>query len=67
MQPPGFGVRINVKVVKQPRREIVASRSFEETVDITTSSSIREIVDAFDESVGRVFKQIVVWTLSSAK
>jgi len=59
-------IRINVKIVKQPRREIVASQSFEEIVSFNNDSKMHDIINAFDQATGRVFKHIVMWTLTTA-
>jgi cholesterol transport system auxiliary component len=60
---PNIRVRLNVKLIRQPRREIVASRTFETLVP-STGTSMRSIVEAFDEAVGKVLKNVVTWTLT---
>lgn len=56
-------VRINAKLIKQPRRDIVGSQSFEHTVQIKDDSGMENIVIAFDQATGRVLKKLVEWTL----
>ena len=58
-------VRINAKLVAQPKRDIVGSYSFEHTVEITDDSNMDSIVIAFDQATGRVLKKLVEWTLNS--
>ncbi|MGI9336279.1 MAG: ABC-type transport auxiliary lipoprotein family protein [Gammaproteobacteria bacterium] len=57
-------VRINAKLVKQPRQEIIASESFERIVP-AQKNGMRGVVDAFDQALGSVVKDLVRWTLSS--
>ncbi|MEJ2136887.1 MAG: ABC-type transport auxiliary lipoprotein family protein [Desulfofustis sp.] len=56
-------VRINAKLVQQPKRNIVGSHSFEHTVEITDDSGMDSIIIAFDQAAGRVLKKLVEWTL----
>ena len=56
-------VRINAKLVQQPKRVIVGSQSFEHTVEIKDDSGMDSIVLAFDQATGRVIKKLVGWTL----
>jgi len=59
-------VRINAKLVTQPRQTIVASQSFESTREIagkTMAASIR----AWDSALGDVLKQVVMWTLDEGR
>ena len=62
--PPTIRVRINAKLVKMPRREIIASETFERKVP-ATRNSMEAIIGAFDESLGKVLKAIVIWTLNN--
>ena len=57
-------VRINAKVVKQPRQEIIASETFERVVP-AQEQGMQAVVDAFDEALGGVIKDLVKWTLTS--
>ncbi len=64
--PPAVRVRINAKLVRQPRQQIIASKSFEFRRS-ASEDSIRAIVRAFDSSLGRAMKNLVEWTLTSAQ
>ena len=57
-------VRINAKLIKQPRRQIIASHPFEAKVE-AASGSMGDIVRAFDEALGKVLRELVEWTLTS--
>jgi cholesterol transport system auxiliary component len=59
---PTVRVRLNLKLVRQPRQEIVASRSFE-VKEPAKTGAIRDVVVAFDEALGRVMRRAVEWTL----
>lgn len=71
-EAPGIGkaprirVRIAAKLVKMPRRVIVASRTFENIV-AAEKNSMEGIVMAFDDALGKTLKQIVVWTLTEGE
>ena len=62
---PEIRVRLNAKVIKQPRREIIASENFEAVVP-ARSNSMSDIIRAFDEALGKVLKRTVEWTLAEA-
>ena len=59
---PFVRVRINAKIIRQPRQEIIASLSFEERLK-AEDSTMRGIVRSFDKALGRVIKRLVTWTL----
>ena len=59
---PTVRVRVNAKLIKQPRQLIVASQSFEGAVG-AEAGDISSIIDAFDRALGRVIKDLVQWTL----
>jgi len=59
---PSIRVRINAKLITQPRQIILASRSFEFLVD-ATGSDLASIIEAFDNALGKVIKGLVEWTL----
>ncbi len=59
---PLIRVRINAKVIAQPRQMIIASRSFESYMT-AAGSDISSIVVGFDEALGKVLKETVQWTL----
>lgn len=60
---PQIRVRIAAKLVKMPKRVIVASKTFENMVS-AEENSMEAIVTAFDEALGKNLKNIVIWTLS---
>ena len=62
---PAVRVRINVKIIKQPRREIIASTTFEQIVP-AASTAMSDVVAAFDDALGKVIRRIVEWTLTTA-
>lgn len=55
-------VRINAKLVRQPRQVIVQSQSFE-TIMPDRSKQMAGTVVAWDEALGRTLKKIVEWTI----
>lgn len=59
---PNIRVRITAKIVKQPRQAIIASQSFEHVVEVDTRG-MTPVVTAFDIALGKVLKDLVVWTL----
>ena len=59
---PSIRVRINAKLITQPRQIILASHSFEFIVD-ATGSDLASIIEAFDAALGKVIKGLVEWTL----
>ncbi len=61
---PFAHVRLNAKLVRLPQRVIVATKN----ADFSTkakSGRLGEVVRAFDESLGRVLKEIVEWALAA--
>jgi cholesterol transport system auxiliary component len=61
-EPPSVRVRINSKMILQAKRQIIASRTFESVVRADTTS-MRDVVRAFDRALGKVIKKVVAWTL----
>lgn len=62
---PSVRVRLNAKIIRQPRREIMASKNFE-AVFPARNASMEGIIEAFDEALGKVLKRMVEWTLTTA-
>lgn len=62
--PPDIRVRLNAKLVRFPQRIIVASTS-KEAIVRAKGARIQDVVRAFDEALGKVLKEIVVWTLDA--
>jgi cholesterol transport system auxiliary component len=63
-QVPQIHVRLNVKIVKQPRLAIIASRNFERLVP-ARNDSMPAIIAAFDEALDKVLRQTVEWSLTT--
>lgn len=61
-RPPVVQIRLNAKLVRQPRQEIVASETFEAETP-SRGTDMGAIVLAFDEALGTVLKRVVEWTL----
>ena len=62
--PPTVHVRLIAKLVRMPMREIVASHTAEQ-MSPAAANNLDSVVAAFDEALGPVLKDIVVWTLTS--
>jgi cholesterol transport system auxiliary component len=62
--PPWARVRINVKLVKMPQREIVATQTFERRLP-AKANTMADIIEAFDTALGKVLKSMVTWTLKT--
>jgi len=60
--PPIIRVRLNAKLIKLPRRAIVASSNFEHTV-VASANSMAGIIGGFDQALGKTMKRLVAWTL----
>ncbi len=58
---PTVRVRLQARLVTLPRRESVDAAGAEANVP-AQSGSIDAVVNAFDEALGSVLKQIVTWT-----
>jgi len=61
---PTILVRMNAKLVQMPERRIIAARTVEREVK-AESSRLVDIITAFDTALGRVLKEIVVFTLTT--
>ncbi len=64
--PPAIRVRINAKLIKMPRRSIVASKNFEYTVE-ATANSMEAIIGGFDDALGKSMRRLVEWTLTNGE
>jgi cholesterol transport system auxiliary component len=63
---PRVRIRLNAKIVTQPRRDIIASENFE-AVAQAKGTAMADIVLAFDEALDRVLRHTVEWTLGTAE
>jgi cholesterol transport system auxiliary component len=61
-EAPQVRVAMSVKLVKLPRRSIVASKTFE-NVMAADENSMKSIMGAFDNALGKTLKGVVSWTL----
>ena len=59
---PKVRVRINAKLIKMPERRIVASNTFERVME-APSNRMPAIVKTFDQALGKVMRELVLWTL----
>lgn len=55
-------VRINAKLIQMPQRSIVGSVTTDEVV-AARGAGLEAIIAAFDDSLGKVLKEIVEWSL----
>jgi cholesterol transport system auxiliary component len=62
---PKVRVRLNAKIIKQPRQEIIASENFERVVE-AKGPTVNDVVLAFDDALGKVLRRVVEWTLITA-
>jgi cholesterol transport system auxiliary component len=62
--PPDVWVAINARLVNPSGRDIVAQTAFERRRG-ASANEIPQIILAFDEALGDVMKEIVVWTLTN--
>jgi cholesterol transport system auxiliary component len=60
--PPKVQVRLQVRLVRLPRRTSVAATSEAATVD-AENGSLPAIVQAFDEGLGKTLRRVVEWTI----
>ena len=62
--PPTVHIRIIAKLVRMPAREIVAAHMAERK-QAATANSLDSVIGAFDEALGPVLKEIVIWTIKA--
>lgn len=62
--PPTVVVRMNAKLVEMPERRIVASNTYEQRVQ-AAGTAFTDVLVAFDEALGQVIKEIVIFTLTT--
>lgn len=63
---PSAHMQVSVQLVKMPDRAIIAQRVFEATAP-ATENQVPPIVDAFDAAFRQAMRQIVDWTLDTAR
>lgn len=62
-EAPTINVRIGVKMVRMPQRHIIASATIERMVP-SPDNRMESIIESFDQALGKVLRDIVVWTLT---
>jgi cholesterol transport system auxiliary component len=62
--PPDVWVAINARLVNPSGRDIVAQTAFERR-GRASANEIPQIILAFDEALGDVMKEIVIWTVTN--
>ena len=62
--PPDVWTAINVRLVNPSNRDIVAQSSFERR-QRASANDVPSIIATFDEALGEVMKDIVVWTVTN--
>ncbi len=62
--PPDVWTAINVRLVNPSNRDIVAQSSFEQR-QRASANDVPSIIAAFDQALGGVVKDIVVWTVTN--
>ena len=62
--PPEIWVAIIVRLVNPTSRDVVAQTSFERR-ERASANDVPSIISAFDEALGGVMKEIVVWTVTN--
>ncbi len=65
-EAPKVRVAVIAKLIRMPRRDIVASQRFDSVVQ-ADSGDMLAIVAAFDEAIGKVMKRVVTWTLEEGQ
>ena len=63
---PKTHVAINAKLVRTRDRTIIGSKSFDAKID-AEADRLTDIIAAFDEAAGKVFKRLVEWTLTTGE
>ena len=62
--PPDVWAAINVRLVNPSNRDIVAQSSFQRRQQ-ASANDVPNVIAAFDEALGGVTKDIVVWTVTN--
>lgn len=61
-EAPNIRIRINAKLVAQPRREIIASETWE-YIRRADGAKMADIIRGFDFVLGKILKRLVSWAL----
>jgi cholesterol transport system auxiliary component len=65
-EAPQVWVKLNAKLVRMPARVIVASRTFEARY-AAAGTRMDDVILAFDDTLNKVLKKTVVWTMSQLR
>lgn len=60
---PTVNVRLGLKLVRMPQRHIIAAATIER-LQTAPDNRMSSIVESFDEALGKVLRDAVVWTLT---
>lgn len=63
---PEVIVVLQVKLIAQPRQQIVASATFERRA-VAKSAAILNVVEAFDDALGKILRDTVHWAMTTAR
>lgn len=63
---PNIRIRLNGKLVQMPERQIVGSQTFEYLLP-APGPSMEQVVAGFDETLGKILKRMVSWTLKKGE
>lgn len=63
---PEVIVVLQAKMIAQPRQQIVASATFERRA-MAKSGAILNVVEAFDDALGKILRDTVAWAMTTAK
>ncbi|QDO99169.1 hypothetical protein FNB15_18655 [Ferrovibrio terrae] len=63
---PEVIIVLQVKLIAQPRQQIVASATFERRA-VAKSAGILNVVEAFDDALGKILRDTVAWAMTTAK
>jgi len=65
-EAPNIRARMNVKLVKMPERAIVGSNTIEYVLPAPGPAMV-QIIEGFDDALGKILKRIVNWTLTEGE
>ncbi|PJI43248.1 ABC-type transport auxiliary lipoprotein family protein [Ferrovibrio sp.] len=63
---PEVVIVLQAKMIAQPRQQIVASATFERRAT-AKSAGILDVVEAFDDALGKILRDTVAWAMTAAK
>ncbi|MEZ5824734.1 MAG: ABC-type transport auxiliary lipoprotein family protein [Geminicoccaceae bacterium] len=62
-KPPIVNVRLEARLLKLPRRDSLATVSFQH-FERASATSVEAVVRAYDDTLGKVLKHMVEWTIT---